>query len=106
MGICKLWSMQDHAQKVFCQFANLIKTLQDLCLYTFPNLQTVLRSSIALDNYYNSNGKFGGIFFVSIVGQSIINAIFFFPGLFFIIFSYFGSFMVVWGLGFYSRDVI
>ena len=28
-------------------------------------------------------------------------AILFFPGLFFIIFSYFGSFMVVWGLGSY-----
>ena len=28
--------------------------------------------------------------------------LYFFPGLFFIIFSYFGSFMVVWGLGFWG----
>ena len=33
-------------------------------------------------------------------------AIFFFPGLFFILFSYFGSFMVVWGLGFWCWGLI
>ena len=30
----------------------------------------------------------------------------FFPGLFFTIFSYFGSFMVVWGLGFWGWGLI
>ena len=33
-------------------------------------------------------------------------AIFFSPGLFFIIFSYFGSFMVVWGFGFWGSELI
>ena len=33
------------------------------------------------------------------VNNTDVGAIFFFPGLFLIIFSYFGSFMVVWGLG-------
>ena len=33
-------------------------------------------------------------------------AIFFFPGLFFKIFSYFCSFMVVWGLGFWGWGLI
>ena len=34
------------------------------------------------------------------------DAIFFFPGLFFIFFSYFCSFMVVWGLGFWGWGLI
>ena len=32
--------------------------------------------------------------------------LYFFPGLFFIIFSYFGSFMVVWGLGLWIWGLI
>ena len=38
--------------------------------------------------------------------QSNAGRYFFFPGLFFIIFSYFGSFMVVWGLGFWGWGLI
>ena len=34
------------------------------------------------------------------------SAIFFFPGLFFIIFTYFCSFMVVWGLGFWGWGLV
>ena len=34
-------------------------------------------------------------------GYWTLQSYIFFPGLFFIIFSYFGSFMVVWGLGFW-----
>ena len=38
--------------------------------------------------------------------ESAIHAIFFFPGLFFIIFSYFCLIMVVWGLGFWGWGLI
>ena len=34
------------------------------------------------------------------------NCYIFFPGLLFLIFSYFGSFMVVWGLGFWGWGLI
>ena len=36
---------------------------------------------------------------IALCDQIQRSAILFFPGLFFIIFSYFGSFMVVWGWG-------
>ena len=38
--------------------------------------------------------------------DGVWGAIFFFPGLFFIIFSYYGSFRVVWGLGFGGGGLI
>ena len=70
-----------------------------------------LESTCAIFNFYLQLAVFNLITSVSQLFQQMLfyknnYTLYFFPGLFFKIFSYFGSFMVVWGLGFWGWGLI